>query len=149
MRKRFFTVFPLLSAIAIFVGLWIANRISIPAWQWELNQYLALKTSPPAAQPVAARTVQASQPWLFRADMSDISYGRCYYCTFAPTDVWCALVQPSTGDLEKPWVVYITYYQDLYNAGWFVHESLRSLSDPRLTDDLAAIGCSALLNPPP
>jgi hypothetical protein len=172
MRRKILAVFPLLSAVAIFLGLWIANRITIPSWRLELNKYISAKTSPPTALLSVERTVQANRPWQFRADMSGASYGGCYYFSasycyrsdqlppsrpihigstqpmpFLPDNIWCALVQSNSGENENRWVVYITRYQDLYNADWIIHESSRSLLDPRLADDLATIGCSALLNP--
>ncbi len=163
MRKRVLAVFPLLSAIMVLVGLWIANALTTPPWRSALNQYIAYKTSPPAALITVERVAQAGQPWHFSADMSSATYGDCYYfdvsycdhitqalpdppLPFPPEDVWCALVQSTASNHEDRWMVYIARHEDLYNAGWIVHESSHNLSDPRLAEDLATIGCSAVLN---
>jgi hypothetical protein len=165
MRKKVLAVFPLLSAIMVLVGLWIANALTTPPWRAALNLYIAYKTSPPASLITLERAVQAGQPWRFRADMSGATYGDCYYfdvsycdtikqalpdppLPFPPEDLWCALLQSTASDRVDRWVVYIARHEDLYNAGWIVHESPRSLSDSRLSDDLASIGCSAVLNTP-
>jgi hypothetical protein len=165
MRRKILAGFPLLTAAMIFLGLWIANKITTPAWRSALNHYIAYKTSPPAAMITLERSVQAGQPWRFRTDMSSATYGDCFYfdvsncdtikqalpdppLPFPPEDLWCALLQSTASDHEARWVVYIARHEDLYNAGWIVHESSRSLSDPLLADDLASIGCSAVLITP-
>ena len=164
MQKRVLAGLPLLTAALIFLGLWIANKLTTPPWKSELNQYIAFKVSPSDPPITIQRTIQASKPWQFGAAMSGETYGDCFYfqvdycynvdeappsppLLFPPDEVWCALFKTYTGDEETGWVVYIAKHQDLYNADWIVHESSSSLADPKMMADLAKIGCSRLMEP--
>ena len=164
MQKRILVGLPILAASLIFLGLWIAEKIAIPSWKSELNQYIAFKVSPADPPITIQRAIQASKPWQFKLEMSVSTFGDCIYfqtaicyraeemlaappLTFPPEDIWCALLKTTATGEESDWVVFIAKHQDLYNADWIVHESSKSIADPQLKDDLTNIGCESLLKP--
>jgi hypothetical protein len=77
MQKRVLAGLPILAAALIFIGLWIAEKITIPPWQLELNQYIAYQASPSDPPINIQRTIQASLPWQFRANMSAGTFSDC------------------------------------------------------------------------
>jgi hypothetical protein len=80
MQKRVLLAgLPLLVAVLVFFGLWIANKLTTPPWKSELNQYIDFKASPPDLPITIQRTIQASQPWKFSAEMSAATFGDCFY----------------------------------------------------------------------
>jgi hypothetical protein len=68
---------------------------------------------------------------------------------FPPEDLWCALVKISDREADTSQVIYIAKHQDLYSAGWIVHESSHAIQNPQLLDDLLDIGCGHLLDTGP
>ncbi len=162
MQKRILAGLPILAASLIFLSLWIAEKLAIPSWKSELNQYIDFKVSPAVPPIRLQRAIKASKPWEFKVEMNSGSFSDCiYYQTdfcykpdeilsspplpFPADEVWCALLNSSSSDEGSGWVVYIARHQDLYNAGWIVHESSRGITDPQLRVDLTDIGCDRLV----
>jgi hypothetical protein len=79
MQKRVLAGLPILAGALIFLGLWIANKLTTPPWKSELNQYIAFKVSPADPPITIQRTIQAGQPWKFSTEMSAGSYSDCFY----------------------------------------------------------------------
>jgi len=79
MQKRVLAGLPILAAALIFLGLWIAEKNTMPPWQSELNQYIAYQSSASDPPITIQRTIPAGLPWQFRADMSAGTFSDCYY----------------------------------------------------------------------
>ena len=60
MQKRILAGLPILAASLIFLSLWIAEKMAIPSWKSELNQYIAFKISP-ADPPIHLQRGHSSQ----------------------------------------------------------------------------------------
>jgi hypothetical protein len=164
MQKRVLAGLPILAASLIFLGLWIAEKMAIPSWKSEINQYIAFKVSPADPPITLQRAIQASKPWEFKAEMSAGTFSECIYfqtnycyrpdeilstppLPFPADEVWCALLNTSSSGEGSGWVVFIAKHQDLYNADWIVHENSHSQADPQMMVDLADIGCDRLMEP--
>ena len=164
MQKRILAGLPILAASLIFLSLWIAEKMAIPSWKSELNQYIAFKISPADPPIHLQRGIQARKPWEIKTEMSAGTFSDCiYYQTnycYRPDEilsspplpipadeVWCALLNSSSSGEDSGWVVYIAKHQDLYTADWIVYESSRGITDPQLRVDLTDIGCDRLVEP--
>jgi hypothetical protein len=77
MQKRVLAGLPILAAALICLGLWIAEKITIPPWQSELNQYIAFQASSSDPPITIQRTIQAGLPWQFRPIMSAGTFSDC------------------------------------------------------------------------
>jgi hypothetical protein len=152
---------------AIFV---ISYQPGLPSdAQVELDDYLLYLQGQRGTLSNAVQVNQASQPGQFTADMSRSSYGNSpyYRTTTGYQSPWpqsaaareSAVIQEN-GDsrraipypVENLWcvyldggqsleVVYLALHEDMYNAGWLVHEGLASAADPRTVASLTEIGC--------
>jgi hypothetical protein len=142
-QKRVLAGLPLLVAALIFLGLWIANKNTTPSWRVELEQYIAYKVNLSNSPITIQRTVQASQPWKFSADMSSGTFGDCFYfevnycynvdetppsppILFPPDEVLFALVKTTTSSpLPFPpddvWCALVKTSIDGKETSWVVY----------------------------
>lgn len=112
--------------------------------------------------------VRATRPQVLVASARGSSYGASAYYrtldTIAPTsepfsgdidshrpipdppqEVWCVLLEGRpNSELRVRDVVFVALHEDLYNAGWLVHESGQDARDSLLTE----IGCASLYDLP-
>jgi hypothetical protein len=137
----------------------------------ELDRYIEHQHGRSGFRPVVRQISQASLPQHFTAALSGASYADSpYYRTtnhyrepadpslpgpgasrlhffsefgrplpFPPERLWCVLLDP--GDLGARRTVFVALHQDLYNAGWIVHEGPAGASDTDLGAALARLGC--------
>ena len=105
--------------------------------------------------------VQADRPMSFTAAMSGQVVGDGAFRTdlsfagqkrsaaglrtlpYPPTDLSCALLSTAKGSA----VIYIALHQDAADADWLVHEASAPWPGDQIRADLAAVGCSFVVDP--
>ncbi|MCL4507376.1 MAG: hypothetical protein M1434_07805 [Chloroflexi bacterium] len=105
--------------------------------------------------------VQAGRPMSFTAAMSgrvvgdgafrtDLSFAGQTRSTdglrplpYPPADLSCALLSTANGNA----VIFIALHQDAANAEWLVHEAKAPWPGEQVRSDLAAVGCSFVVDP--
>lgn len=161
---------PFLLIIALAAVFVISYQPGLPsAAQEQLDGYLLYLQGQRGNQPNVVQVNQAAAPGQFKADMSDTSYGDSPYfrttngyqsprtqsaaakesavirendnarraIPFPVDNLWCVYLDGGQS-LE---VVYLALHEDMYNAGWLVHEGLASADDPQTVVSLTEIGC--------
>ena len=128
MRKVVLIVIPLFVMIALGITLFIITVHQPPSWQGELERYLQYKRTLASGEYEIQRTMAASKPWNFNADMSKVSFGEsAYYQTdnrygeeppdldtldLMPDDAPSGSLMPLPFPPEKLWCVFIKKTMD-------------------------------------
>ena len=161
---------PLLFIVALAAVFVISSQPGLPSdAQEELDVYLLFQQGRQGNQPNVVQVNQATAPGQFAAEMSRSSYGDSPYfqstygyqsprqqsaaaqesdvireednarraIPYPVENLWCVYIDGGQS-LE---VVYLALQEDMYNAGWLVHEGLAPAGDPNTAVTLTEIGC--------
>lgn len=157
MRKAI--IFAILSVVLITttVALYLVNRSSPPPWREAMNRYLVYREQKGLGSLIIDRIVRAGRPWNLTSGEGFITYGSSniyqtdYSLTsdysgslslpYPPQDMYCVLFKSGSSSSTDR-LILVTYYQDLYNSDWVVHEPAQQLSSEEITILLTNIGCS-------
>jgi hypothetical protein len=141
-----------LGLIALFAALIIAEVSQPPAWQAELDRYIAHVRTASGDSITITAIERARHPEAFAREQSravfgdDVYYDR--FLPFPPERLRCILVQrthPGKGSRRQ--ILFAAFHQDLYHADWVIHEGASEPFDPDALDRLAVIGCNLGLKP--
>jgi hypothetical protein len=170
MRRLIALLVPVLVVVATGLTLFMAqSRDGLPRpAERAAEAYLAGRQQRTGTTFIVLDSVRATRPQVLVASVRGRSYGAsAYYRTLdtitpttgpfsgeidshrpvpdPPQEVWCVLLEDRpNGELREQDVLFVGLHEDLYNAGWLVHESGQGDLDAleRLLD---AVGCASLL----
>lgn len=134
-----------------------------PAWQSELEKYIAYEERGSPLRISEQAVVRAGRPWEFTGGSDYIVYGDTpYYITentyrpgvtggfsrmplpYPPEELWCVLLKlepihaPAFSHYQ---LVFVARHQDLYNADWVIHAAIQPPSSPEIEQTLDRLGC--------
>jgi hypothetical protein len=142
-----------LSVIAVVLIVVLAVLVIIeisrpPAWQVQLDEYIAHCREELGHGVTAVRVERATEPAAFSANASRAVFGDSVYYSYTswpypPDKVWCVLAEREYVPGYKPreQILFVALHQDLHNADWVVHEGETKPYSASFLETLSQMGC--------
>lgn len=166
MRRTTVLIIPLLllAVLVAVVTAEIPDETRLPSRvEIRLDQYLDSSLVP--SQTTAVRVEQASKPWHFTRELSQVVLGDSVYfqtdasltwkegsglspLPFPPKELWCAFLEHEdaiTGN-QTGSVVFVGLHMDMYSGDWLVHVGAEAPFTREFEELLRRIGCDEVLD---
>ena len=154
MKKILALGIPVLVLLGVVIALAKLEGRRTPDWETALGDYVS-RSAQRGESIEIQKVVEASRPWRFAPEMGRAGRSNWTWqvvqLPFPPKALRCVVVRRKgtsvLGVPEEPirQVIYVAYHTDeLWRAGWLVHEGPQEPFTGELLADLEAIGCDLL-----